>query len=161
MLINNWPRGKTDLTLTVEHADGRKETLPPFEPRTIGLHPTQLYETVSTFLLFLLLLALEGVRPKTGMLMAVLMLCYSVHRFLNESLRNDTATYPQKDWTIYDFVVHRMGIPAMTLSQWISIVLFLGGLALLAFVLTRKPKAEEQKPEEPKPEEPKAEPQPA
>ncbi len=149
-LINNWPRGKTDLNLTVEHADGSKETLPAFVPQTIGLHPTQFYETVSTFLLFLVLLALEPLKPKQGMLMVVLMLGYSVHRFINESLRNDTATYG---------LLQGIGIPALSLSQWLSVVVFVGGLVLLAYVLLRKPT--EPKQEEPKSAEPEAEPQPA
>src|SRR5208283_223501 len=54
-LIIGWPRGKTDLQLTVQHADGTQATLPPFEPRTLGLHPTQVYESISMIFLFLLL----------------------------------------------------------------------------------------------------------
>lgn len=142
MLINNWPRGKTDLHLTVVHADGTTQQLPPFEPRTLGLHPTQFYETVSMCLLFLVLLAMEPLRPKSGMLMVVMMLGYSVHRFINESLRNDTATYD---------LLHGLGVPPLSLSQWLSVVVFAGGMVLLVYVLLHKPgesKEEESKPEE-------------
>lgn len=129
VLVNHWPRGKTDLSLEVLR-NGQVIPLPAFEPRTIGLHPTQLYETVSCFLLFLVLLAYEPFRRRPGELMVILMLAYSVHRFINESLRNDTATYG---------LLNGLGIPALTLSQWLSIAVFLGGLALWGYVLTRKP----------------------
>jgi prolipoprotein diacylglyceryltransferase len=83
--FTQWPRGKTDLTLTVY---GQSQPL-TFTPRTIGLHPTQLYESVSMILLFLLLLAYAPFRTRDGQLMALLMLGYGMHRYLNELLRND------------------------------------------------------------------------
>ena len=61
--------------------------LPAFTPRTVGLYPTQLYETVSMGLLILLLLAYYPYRRHDGQLMVVLMVGYAVHRFINESLR--------------------------------------------------------------------------
>jgi prolipoprotein diacylglyceryltransferase len=124
-LAHDWPQGRTELLLTVEReADGKasRVSLPAFSPRTLGLHPTQLYETVSAGLLFLLLLAYEPFRRRKGELMIILMLGYAVHRFVNESLRNDTAK------VAFD----------MTLSQNGSIVLFLGGVVLLVLLL-RKP----------------------
>jgi len=124
-LVPDWPRGKADLELTVDRA-GQTVTLPPFEPRTLGLHPTQLYETISMFLMFLLLLAWEPFQRRRGELMVILMLGYGVHRFINESLRNDTATYTPLGEGL-----------ALTLSQWISIVVFAGGLVLLAVLLRR------------------------
>jgi prolipoprotein diacylglyceryltransferase len=83
--FHQWPRGKTDLTLTIQ---GKPEPL-IFTPRTIGLHPTQLYESVSMFLLFLLLLAYSPFRTRDGQLIALLMIGYGMHRYLNELLRND------------------------------------------------------------------------
>ena len=70
-LLNSryWQNGKTDLKLTALR-DGQEKELPTFAPRTLGLHPTQIYETISMLLLFLF--------------------CYPIHRFLNEMLRNDT-----------------------------------------------------------------------
>src|SRR5262245_48382615 len=56
-LARSWPRGKSQLTLGVIRADGKVEDLAPFSPVTVGLYPTQLYETVSMVLLILLLLA--------------------------------------------------------------------------------------------------------
>jgi hypothetical protein len=116
------PRGKQDVALTVRRR-GEEINLPPFTPRTIGLIPTQLYESVTMFLVFLVLLALYPVRLYDGQLMVVLMLCYAVHRFFNESLRNDTPTY-----FLDLFGAH---IPlGLTISQWISVGIFTAGLAL-------------------------------
>jgi phosphatidylglycerol:prolipoprotein diacylglycerol transferase len=58
-------------------------------PRTVGLYPTQLYETTSMFLLLLVLLAYQPFRTRDGQLMALLMVGYGIHRFLNEMLRSD------------------------------------------------------------------------
>jgi prolipoprotein diacylglyceryltransferase len=81
----SWPRGKNDLELKVE---GQAEPF-RFAPRTIGLHPTQVYETISMFLLVLLLLAFTPYKSRDGQVMGLLMVCYAVHRYLNELLRAD------------------------------------------------------------------------
>jgi prolipoprotein diacylglyceryltransferase len=126
MSTGHWPRGETRLALTVRRStasDTSEEVeLEPFEPHTLGLHPTQLYETISMIFLFLLLSAAYPFRPRYGSLMALFMLCYGVHRFLNEMLRKDT-----------DPVAF-----GLTLSQNGSILLFLGGVAL-GVVLWLKP----------------------
>jgi phosphatidylglycerol---prolipoprotein diacylglyceryl transferase len=83
--LEHWPRGKTDVTLKVKD---KGEPL-TFTPRTIGLHPTQLYESVSMFLLFLFLSAVYPFRQREGQIAALLMICYGVHRTLNELLRSD------------------------------------------------------------------------
>lgn len=90
-LVGSWPRGETTLRLTVLHAgDPKPDPLDPFSPTTLGLHPTQLYESVSTFLLLLLLLAYFPFRRHYGGVLVMLLLLYPVHRFLNEMLRKDT-----------------------------------------------------------------------
>ncbi len=113
-LVRRWPRGKSDLQLTVRHADGSEEALPAFAPRTLGLHPTQVYESVSMFLLFLFLTAFLPFRRHYGEVFVLLMVCYAAHRFLNEMLRNDTKP------VAFD----------MTLSQNGSIVVMALGIAL-------------------------------
>ncbi|TMQ32917.1 MAG: prolipoprotein diacylglyceryl transferase [Planctomycetota bacterium] len=85
---NSETRGRNSLALTVKRGD-REVDLPAFQPRTIGLHPTQLYESISMLLLFLLLLAYQPFRKHDGELMALLMVCYGLHRSLNELLRDD------------------------------------------------------------------------
>src|SRR5262249_13374330 len=125
-LAEGWPRGKTDLQLTVlRSVNGvpRLVELPAFEPETLGLHPTQLYETISMALLFFLRLAYYPFRRHAGEVMVLFMLCYAVHRFFNEVLRDDTAP------------IQVLGInTGMTLSQNISIAVFAAGLALGAYL---------------------------
>jgi hypothetical protein len=87
-LTREWPRGKNNLAVTVQRGKEQID-LPAFSPRTLGLHPTQLYETVSMVLLFFLLSAYYAFRRRPGEVMALLMLCYGLHRFLNELLRGD------------------------------------------------------------------------
>jgi prolipoprotein diacylglyceryltransferase len=117
-----WPKGKNDLTLRVRHTNNTEEDLGPFMPWSIGLHPTQLYESISMVLLFLLMLAYFPFRRHDGEVMVLFMLGYAVHRFLNESLRDDTSPV----------------LLNMTLSQNISLLVFVGGL-VLAVILWRRP----------------------
>jgi len=117
----NWPRGINDLHMTVER-DGQTVEL-AFTPWTIGLHPTQIYESISTGLLLFVLLAYYPLRRHDGAVMVLLMLGYSVHRFINESLRNDT-----------DPVAFNL-----TLSQNISLLLFGAGLLMGLWIWSRPP----------------------
>jgi phosphatidylglycerol:prolipoprotein diacylglycerol transferase len=114
-LVFNWPRGETQLRLTVKHAaNGEEEELPPIAPRTLGLHPTQLYEVVSMALLFLVLTAYYPLRRRPGQVIAVLMAGYGAHRYLNELLRDDPR--PQG------------------LESYVSIVLVVAGIALWTYL---------------------------
>jgi phosphatidylglycerol:prolipoprotein diacylglycerol transferase len=121
-LVIDWPRGKTDLALTVVHRDGQTEDLPAFTPWTLYLHPTQIYESISTLLLFFLLTAYYPFRRHDGEVMVLFMIGYAIHRFLNEMLRNDTDPVAL----------------GMTLSQNGSI-LFLVLALILAAILWRRP----------------------
>jgi phosphatidylglycerol:prolipoprotein diacylglycerol transferase len=121
-LVDGWKPGKTDLTLTVRHRDGQVEQVGPFFPKTLGLHPTQVYESISMLLLFFLLTAYYPFRRHYGEVMALWMICYPIHRFFNEILRNDT-----------DAVAF-----GMTLSQNLSIVCVVAGVVLFVW-LRRQP----------------------
>src|SRR5262249_26882441 len=88
-LGSGWKRGETEVTLKVNRR-GKEVGLEPFAPRTLGLHPTQLYETISMVLLFALLLAFEPFKRRDGWVMVLFMVGYAAHRFLNEVLRKDT-----------------------------------------------------------------------
>jgi phosphatidylglycerol:prolipoprotein diacylglycerol transferase len=87
-LGRDWTRGKNDLALTVQRGK-QPIALAPFVPRTLGLHPTQLYESISMFLVFLLLCAYSGFRRRPGEVMALLMFCYGLQRYVVEMLRDD------------------------------------------------------------------------
>src|SRR5262249_17473661 len=121
-----WPRGKNDVRLTVERG-GQKIDLPPISPRTLGLHPTQVYESISMILLMLVLLSYYPLRKRPGEVAVIFVLGYAVHRFLNEALRNDT-----------DPVAF-----GLTLSQNGSILFFLLGVVLAGYLWTaRSPDAD-------------------
>jgi prolipoprotein diacylglyceryltransferase len=124
-MVIGWRRGKNDIAFTVRRlVDGRPEIvdLPAFVPRTIGLHPTQLYETISMSLCLFLLLSYYPFRRHDGEVMVLFMLCYGAHRFVNEILRNDTGK------VAFD----------LTLSQNGSVIVLTAGL-LLGLYLWRKP----------------------
>jgi len=114
-----WPRGKNDLTLTVQRGDDRKEVDMTFAPKTLGLHPTQLYESISTGLLLLLLLAYYPFRRHDGELFALFLMLYPLHRFLNEMLRADNEALP---------------FDKLTLSQNGSILVFAIGLVFFLWL---------------------------
>jgi len=117
-LVYNWPRGETELYLTVKHADGGlEEDLPPIAPRTLGLHPTQLYEVVSMILLFLVLTAYYPLRRSEGQVIAVMMVGYGIHRYLNELLRDD----PRPKW----------------FESYTSVFLVVAGIALWTYLQAR------------------------
>jgi prolipoprotein diacylglyceryltransferase len=111
-------RGKTALHLVVRPARGEGQEPRTFTPHTLGLYPTQLFETVSMFLLFLLLTAYYPFRRRDGEVMALLMVCYAVHRFLNELLRADPRP--------------------VGFERYASVILFACGVGLYLWLL-RKP----------------------
>jgi phosphatidylglycerol:prolipoprotein diacylglycerol transferase len=123
---SSWPLGKKDLTLTVVHAGETEPVeLPAFRPQTIGLHPTQVYETISMVLLVFLLLAYEPLRRHDGELMALLMFGYGLHRLVNEMLRSDDRP--------------------VALERDVSLLLIVAGLGL-AFWLWFKPQVPAERP---------------
>lgn len=107
------------LTLTVLR-NGETVTLPTFRGHSLGLHPTQIYETISMVLLMFFLLSYYPFKTHDGSVMVFLMVGYAVHRFLNEMLRvdNDVVAF------------------GMTFSQLVSILLLVAA-AVLAYVVWR------------------------
>jgi prolipoprotein diacylglyceryltransferase len=99
-----------------------QEELPPFEPTSIGLNPTQPYETISMVLLLFFLLSYYPYKRHDSELMVFLMFGYGVHRFLNEMLRLDIDP----------------GLFGLTMSQLISLGILAGG-AVLAVIVWRRP----------------------
>lgn len=119
--LRDWPRGKEKLALVVDR--NRQEVGPlTFEPVTLGLYPTQLYETVSMVLLIFFLLAYYPYRRHDGQLMVLLMVGYALHRFVNESLRIEPT----------------IGL-GLTLSQWGSVVIFATAVAIEIYLWKTMP----------------------
>src|SRR5262249_19013862 len=87
-LVTQWPRGENSLILQVRRGN-EEVSVGPFSPRTLGLHPTQLYEAISMALVFFLIATYFPFRRRPGEVMAVLMFCYGLQRYFNEMLRND------------------------------------------------------------------------
>lgn len=109
-----WPRGKNDLALTIVTPDGKTRDLEPIAPRTLGVHPTQIYEVVSALLLLFFLVSYFPYRRADGELMVICMFAYGVHRFINEMLRSDNEIFAFN----------------MTLSQNVSIFVILCAIVL-------------------------------
>ncbi len=87
--MGDWPRGARRLTLEVVEPGQSEPRTVSFTPYTIGLLPTQVFESISMFLLFWMLLAFWPLRKSDGQVLSLLMIGYAVHRYLNELLRND------------------------------------------------------------------------
>jgi phosphatidylglycerol:prolipoprotein diacylglycerol transferase len=85
-------------------------------------HPTQLYSFIDALLLCLFLLAYEPYQRRDGELTALVLTIHPVMRFLLEIIRTDEAP-----------VFHT----GLSISQNISIALFVAGIALWIYVLRR------------------------
>jgi phosphatidylglycerol:prolipoprotein diacylglycerol transferase len=91
----------------------------PSALHSLPLHPTQLYAALDGLLLLGLLTAYHPRRRRDGEVMALLMVSYPVTRFLIEGLRDDEPAV----------------LGGLTLSQVLSVVVFLGGLVAWACLL--------------------------
>lgn len=89
-------------------------------PRAIPLHPTQLYEALATFSIFLTLIVMRRRERFQGKLFWYYLVFYSTSRFIIEFFRGDP-----RGWTI---------APTLSLAQGISILA--AGLAI--YMLWRK-----------------------
>lgn len=107
---------RDSVEVTVRRSEG-PVTLAIDAQRSPPLHPTQVYSSISTFLLFLLLMAVHDARRREGELIGWAMMGYSVSRFLVEFLRNDEMPL----------------VDGLTISQNISICMFFVGAGLLLY----------------------------
>jgi phosphatidylglycerol:prolipoprotein diacylglycerol transferase len=95
---DNWRGQGWTMQLAVRKPNGNDEEL-TFAPMTLPIHPTQVYESISMFLLFLLLLAFYPFRRHDGEVMALLMIGYGIHRYFNEMLRADVRPTGFENYT--------------------------------------------------------------
>jgi phosphatidylglycerol:prolipoprotein diacylglycerol transferase len=79
--------------------------------------PTQVFETISMALALGLLLAFLPFRRRPGQVLGLFLICYGVHRFLNEILRSDTR--PEGFESLISFLV--IGTGAL-LTCWLAFV---------------------------------------
>ena len=91
---------------------------------SLPLHPSQLYDALSGFLLALFTWAYYPRRRWTGEVVALGWIAYPINRFLIEFLRSDKPG---------QFATR------LTIAQWVSMGLFAGGVAFYAYLYWRKP----------------------
>lgn len=99
----------------LEHLASRHTSLP--------VHPTQLYSSVHALALSLFLSAVFYLRKRHGMAFGLMLVTYPIGRFLLEIIRNDNP---------HDAA-------GLTISQFVSIGVFLGGLIYLYVLYFRMP----------------------
>ena len=92
-------------------------------PLNTPLHPTQIYESVATFLLFLFLTWRLAHKHLTGQILLEYLMLYGVARFVIEFFRDDDR----------GFVLNGL----LSTSQLISIVTFLGSAVFYVYLLRR------------------------
>ncbi len=88
-------------------------------PRSLPVHPTQLYSTIDALILCFLLLAFDPFRRRDGALTALMMTVYPVTRFLVESIRTDEAHIWGTPFTISQNI--SLGLLAVAIGLWIYI----------------------------------------
>ena len=91
--------------------------------RSLPTHPTQVYSSVNALLLFLTLWFFWTTRREDGQVFALMLILYSISRFLIEIIRQDEAGQFGTEFTI---------------SQWVSIGTILAGFAIFAISLGRR-----------------------
>ncbi|MEK6675344.1 MAG: prolipoprotein diacylglyceryl transferase [Planctomycetota bacterium] len=83
--------------------------------RSLPVHPTQLYATMNALILCALLAAVFNRRRRHGVVIGLVFVLYPISRFFEEIIRTDNP--------------HEFG--GLTISQTISFLMFLGGVAYM------------------------------
>ncbi len=104
------------------HASQRALGLCEENARALPVHPTQLYDSAHSFMLFGLLWWFLRRNPADGMPTFLLLAMYGAGRFFIEGVRGD----------------NQLTATGLTLSQNVSIAVLLAGLAGLALVIVRE-----------------------
>ncbi len=106
-----------ELEMTIKR-QGQSKKLSFIPPPSLPLVPTQLYMALDGVILCALLWTFYPVRRREGAVMALLMMMYAINRYLIEQVRLDNPEY----------------VGSFTISQAISIGLFLAGLVMMVLV---------------------------
>lgn len=125
-LLGLWGEGRKIDISVADNPDPHRWTIAGPPPRSLPVHPTQLYSLFDAVFLCLVLLAYEPYKRRDGELAALLLTLHPISRFLLEIIRVDEGA------------VFGTG---MSISQNISIGIFIGGLVLWAYILWIKPRA--------------------
>jgi phosphatidylglycerol:prolipoprotein diacylglycerol transferase len=109
----------TELTLTTDDGRDISSTIAQLPDHSTALHPTQLYSSITAFLLLGFLLALEPYLNRSGQLFTTLITIYPVARFLLEVIRTDETAF---------------AATGLTISQNISVLLLLFACSLWYYI---------------------------
>lgn len=116
----------TPIAIRVDgQARDAKWTITGPAPRSLNVHPAQLYSLIDGLLLFFFLLAYEPYKRREGELTAWVLVIHPISRFLLEIIRVDESA-------VFN--------TTMSISQNISIAIFAGGVCLWIYLLTRPPR---------------------
>jgi phosphatidylglycerol:prolipoprotein diacylglycerol transferase len=116
---------KSDATVVLDTDRGPiRIAMADFPPRSRPVHPAQLYASVNAALLAWLLWAFYPFRRRDGEVFAWLLLLHPLARFLEEAIRSDEPG--------------RFGT-ALSISQWLSLLIAAGGVALWWYVRRQPP----------------------
>jgi phosphatidylglycerol:prolipoprotein diacylglycerol transferase len=91
-------------------------------PRSLPVHPVQLYSSIDALLICLFLIAYTPYRYSDGAVIGATLIIYAIVRFLEEDVRYDEPL---------------IGITNLTISQNISLFVFAAGVVIWAQILTR------------------------
>lgn len=100
------------------------QSITRFSPRSLPVHPVQLYESAFNLALYALLIFIYRRRWKDGAVVATYAILYPAWRMWVETLRGDER-------------MQRMGLDV---AQWLSLLFMLGGIGL-ALYLRKRPHA--------------------
>jgi phosphatidylglycerol:prolipoprotein diacylglycerol transferase len=89
-------------------------------PRSLPVHPTQLYSTIDALILCLLLLCYDRFRRRDGELTALMITVYPITRFLIERIRTDEAAIWGTGLHISQNI--SLGILAAAVGLWIYVL---------------------------------------
>ncbi len=123
-LLSIFGDGETVEVAVAEDPQPKQWVIAGPAPRSLPMHPAQLYSLIDALLLCGLLLAYEPFKRRDGELTALVLTLHPISRFLLEIIRIDESA------------VFGTG---MSISQNISIGIFLVGIILWAYLLWRKP----------------------
>lgn len=87
-------------------------------PLNVALHPTQLYESLTTLLLFLFLLHLHRKRSFRGEVFAVYLITYGMARFLLEFFRGDEDRGFVFSWLSTSQFISLLIVPCGLFAYW-------------------------------------------
>jgi phosphatidylglycerol:prolipoprotein diacylglycerol transferase len=115
---------QSPLALRVEGREPVLLSAVPIPPRSLPVHPTQIYSSIDAFFLLLLLLAYEPFCRRNGQVFALMLSGYPVCRFLLEIVRTDESP------------IFGTGL---TISQNISLLVLICAAGLWFYILRRPP----------------------